>query len=140
MESQQDMNPGFAVTRSFDETTHISNSYGSKDNSKYTDPASSLLQERLREKKAESRRLSKGLEFESHNHTDPREIQSSPIGPRAGRSDHSRHTSGLGARSVSIPKEMGMRQMEDVRALQKYVHRLLTLLSTYPRSTNRILT
>ncbi|KAL8757649.1 MAG: hypothetical protein Q9199_002074 [Rusavskia elegans] len=68
-------------------------------------PSSALLQDLLREKKASHRasRIS-----ENDNATYERQVQSSPIGPSAASKSHSRRTSGL-----TVPKEMGLREMEE---------------------------
>lgn len=74
-------------------------------------PSSALLQDLLRERKASQRasRISENASYE-------RQVQSSPIGPSAASKTHSRKTSGL-----TVPKEMGLREMEEVKfqALEK---------------------
>lgn len=74
-------------------------------------PSSALLQDLLRERKASQRasRISENAFYE-------RQVQSSPIGPSAASKTHSRKTSGL-----TVPKEMGLREMEEVKfqALEK---------------------
>ncbi|MCJ1249182.1 hypothetical protein MMC30_006405 [Trapelia coarctata] len=111
MASEQEMKAGSDVVRSLDYTSHLGNPVrGSRDSSANRNPASSFLQDLLREKKAEGRRLSRSDDLESHNGSDFRKTQSSPVGPKF---SHSRRASGPGVRSVSIPKEMGVRQMED---------------------------
>ena len=83
-----------------------------------TNPSSALLQDMLREKKAQTQRVKKTYDFTSgQNHgLDDRDIQSSPIASKSARdrSDaHSRRSSGVGVRSVTVPKEMGFREMEE---------------------------
>ena len=87
-------------------------------------PNSSLLQDLLREKKAENRRSSKVYDTEAQrtstlgNGSDARDVQSSPIPPQAnGREDraHKRRSSAFGGRNVADPKGMGIREMEQVR-------------------------
>ncbi len=76
-------------------------------------PSSALLQDLLRERKASQRanRIS-----ENDNASYERQVQSSPIGPSAASKTHTRKTSGL-----TVPKEMGLREMEEVKfqALKK---------------------
>lgn len=72
-----------------------------------THPTSALLQDMLREKKAQTQRK---------NGLDDRDIQSSPIASMSARAKfdtHSRRGSGVGVRSVTMPKEMGIREMEE---------------------------
>lgn len=91
---------------------------------------STLLQDLLREKKAESRRLSRKLDADSQSSSaashgiDPREVQSSPLAPVGGRSENpksSRRVSGMPTRSISMPKEMGVREIEEVRNIHRSV-------------------
>ncbi|MCJ1391516.1 hypothetical protein MMC18_004380 [Xylographa bjoerkii] len=105
--------------RPADETPFVGSTQNHSEASRILTPSSSLLQDRLREKKAEKRRMNKMLGLESSD-TDiacsPREIQSSPFGPiiaRTEKTQNSRRPSGLGLRSVSVPKEMGLREMEE---------------------------
>ena len=84
-------------------------------------PLSSLLHGLLHEKKADNRRMSMASGRESSDTNTAcvrREIQSSPLGP-AVRSENTRKSgraSDLGIRSVSVPKVMGLRGMEEVKA------------------------
>ncbi|KAL8822445.1 MAG: hypothetical protein Q9191_006819 [Dirinaria sp. TL-2023a] len=84
-------------------------------------PSSSLLQDLLREKKAERRRSSKVYDMDIRRATtlgegaNARDVQSSPIPPNPnGREDfgHKRRSSAVGGRNASEPKGMGMREME----------------------------
>ncbi|KAI9870246.1 MAG: hypothetical protein M1830_004487, partial [Pleopsidium flavum] len=85
-------------------------------------PSSALLQDLLREKKAQSHHLRKV----SHNHTtnkpdnglaiDGRQVQSSPQGPLQHReitAKQRRRASGIGALDGAVPKEMGAREMNE---------------------------
>lgn len=85
-------------------------------------PASSLLQDLLREKKAENRRRGIASDTDPRRVSiatsvlDDRTVQSSPIPPPSrgsGEAAHARHTSGF-ARDPPAPKVMGMREMEQV--------------------------
>lgn len=89
-----------------------------------TNPTSTLLQDMLREKKAENRRLSRNFDMEirqrvsSSNGPVDREIQSSPISSSAsgrGVMGHERRSSAMGGRITSATKAMGVREMEEVR-------------------------
>lgn len=93
------------------------------DHPRSPNPASSLLQDLLREKKAENRRL--GIASDTHHRRvstlsdafDDRDVQSSPILPPPrdnGDHAHARRTSAFGGRDTSAPKGMGMREMEQV--------------------------
>ena len=80
-------------------------------------PTSALLQDMLREKKAQTQRLKKTYDpaHGQKNGLDDRDVQSSPIASMTARdrSDtHSRRGSGIGVRSVTMPKEMGFKEME----------------------------
>lgn len=73
-----------------------------------THPTSALLQDMLREKKAQKQWIKNGL--------DDRDTQSSPIASISAKDKfdtHARRGSGLGVRSVTMPKEMGIREMEE---------------------------
>ncbi len=79
---------------------------------------SALLQDMLREKKAQTQRVKKIYDpANGHkNGLDDRDIQSSPIASLSARdrSDaHSRRGSGVGVRSATMPKEMGFKEMEE---------------------------
>ncbi|KAL9068683.1 MAG: hypothetical protein Q9161_005997 [Pseudevernia consocians] len=81
-------------------------------------PTSALLQDMLREKKAQTQRVKKTYDpVNGHkNGLADRDIQSSPIASMSarGRSDtHSRRGSGVGTRSATMPKEMGFKEMEE---------------------------
>ena len=83
-----------------------------------TNPSSALLQDMLREKKAQTQRVKKTYDIPNgHKHgLDDRDIQSSPVASKSvrDRSDtHSRRSSGVGVRSATMPKEMGFREMEE---------------------------
>ena len=81
-----------------------------------TNPTSALLQDMLREKKAQTQRVRKAYDPVNglKNGLDDREIQSSPIasmGARDKSDTRSRRSSGV--RSVTMSKEMGVREMEE---------------------------
>lgn len=82
---------------------------------------STLLQDMLREKKAQSQRVNKSYgsslqHFKGHdNGLDDRNTQSSPLASMSARErSDSRRGSGVGLRKGSAPKEMGVREMEEV--------------------------
>ena len=80
---------------------------------------SELLQEILREKKAEARRLSHNFAQHTANSAamEGRESQSSPLAPPKTRVDKHRAlrtASAVGSRSASMPKDMGVKEMEEV--------------------------
>ena len=86
-------------------------------------PASSLLQDMLREKKAENRRLGRVPDTDPRrvvtagNALDDRNVYSSPIAPPSrgsAEAAHARQTSASGGRDAFVPKVMGMREMERV--------------------------
>lgn len=97
-------------------------------------PSSELLQDLLREKKASqhARRMSQQSDYAASE----RQIQSSPIGPPGARqvsNPSNRRTSGYTA-----PKEMGLREMEEVnRPLNCVKYNADASSSIYPRSTSR---
>lgn len=80
---------------------------------KASNPSSTLLQDMLREKKAQTLRVNKIYDT---NDSRDRGAQSSPIASMSTRgrqsSQQARHGSGGGNRTVSIPKEMNMKEME----------------------------
>ena len=81
----------------------------------YVNSGSILLKDMLREKKAQMHRQTSG----QRNGLDNRNIQSSPIPPMSRRdasSSSGRRSSGM--RIGSGPKEMGVREMEDVRTVK----------------------
>ena len=81
----------------------------------YVNSGSILLKDMLREKKAQMHRQTSG----QRNGLDNRNIQSSPIAPVSRRdtsSSSTRRSSGM--RSASGPKEMGVREMEEVRTVR----------------------
>ena len=93
------------------------------DSSQNTNPTSTLLQDMLREKKAENRRLSRNFDLEmgqrgsSSNGPIDRDVQSSPISSSAsgrGAMGHERRSSAMGGRITSATKGMGVREMEEV--------------------------
>ncbi|MCJ1469294.1 hypothetical protein MMC07_007927 [Pseudocyphellaria aurata] len=84
-------------------------------------PTSSLLQDRLREKKAETQRVSRISDLNGQrpdgqgSDLDNRAVQSSPLVPTATgeRSNtRGRRSSAVGGKDASAPKEMGVREME----------------------------
>ena len=86
-------------------------------------PTSTLLKDMLRDKKAENRRLSRNFDSipsrraASISVVADREVQSSPISSSAsgkGRVTHGRQSSALGV-VTSNPKDMGVREIEEVR-------------------------
>lgn len=81
-------------------------------------PTSSLLQDMLRQKKAQTQRVKKSYDPTSAqtNELDNRDIQSSPIPSMSARErsgTHSRRGSGISVRNVTMPKEMGFKEMEE---------------------------
>lgn len=81
-------------------------------------PTSTLLQDMLREKKAQTQRVKKSYDSTNghKNGLDDRDVQSSPIASMSARerSDaHSRRGSGVGVRNATMPKEMGFKEMEE---------------------------
>ena len=81
----------------------------------YVNSGSILLKDMLKEKKAQMHRQTSG----QRNVLDTRNIQSSPIPPMSRRdasSSSGRRSSGM--RVGSGPKEMGVREMEDVRTVR----------------------
>ena len=86
-------------------------------------PTSTLLKDLLRDKKAENRRLSRNFDSvpsrraASISGLGDREAQSSPILSSAsgrGRITHGRQSSALGVMVTSNPKDMGVREIEEV--------------------------
>lgn len=95
----------------------------SDDHPRSPNPASSLLQDLLREKKAENRRLGRASDANHrrvstlNNAFDDRDVQSSPILPPScdsGDPAHARRTSAFSGRDASAAQGMGMREMEQV--------------------------
>ena len=81
-----------------------------------TNPTSALLQDML--KKAQTQRVKKTYDpaIGHENGFDDREIQSSPTASVSARDrfeTHSRRGSGVGVRGVPMPREMGIREMEE---------------------------
>lgn len=111
-------------------------------------PASSLLQGLLREKKAENRRISKVYDSDLRristysNGADARDVQSSPIPSHVhGREDSLQADNSFGGRNASATKGMGMREMEQVRFGGVHTYkRLIISNSTYRKSASRIST
>ena len=65
----------------------------------------------LREKKAQTQRVKKT--YNAHDGAlDDRDVQSSPIAPRERSGTSNRRVTGMGGRQSSLPKEMGMKEME----------------------------
>lgn len=78
-------------------------------------PTSALLQDMLREKKAQTQRVKKSYD-PVNGHKNDRDIQSSPIASMSARDRFdasSRRGSGVGVRNVTMPKEMGFKEMEE---------------------------
>ena len=76
---------------------------------------SALLQDMLREKKAQTQRVKKSYD-PVNGHKNDRDIQSSPIASMSARDrfdTSSRRGSGVGVRNVTMPKEMGFKEMEE---------------------------
>ena len=83
-----------------------------------TNPTSALLQDMLREKKAQSLRVKKTYDLADgeKNGLGGRDSQSSPIASMSARDRydaHSRRGSGVGMRSATVPKEMGLKEMQE---------------------------
>jgi len=79
---------------------------------KTSNPSSTLLQDMLRKKKAQTQRVNKIYDT---NGSDDREVQSSPtavMSTRDRQSSQPRRVSGGGNKNVSIPKEMSIKEME----------------------------
>ncbi|MCJ1301834.1 hypothetical protein MMC08_004635 [Hypocenomyce scalaris] len=83
---------------------------------------STLLQDLLREKKAQSHRVNKTYNVDSReprrrfSEFDTREVQSSPLAPSNGpkaQAKHNSRASGMGTRNSSGTKEMGAREMDE---------------------------
>lgn len=103
--------------------TEMASPQDSDDHPRSPNPASSLLQDLLREKKAENRRLGRASDADHRristfsNEFDDRNVQSSPILPPShdsGDHAHARRTSAFGGKDTSASKGMGMRDMEQV--------------------------
>ncbi len=86
-------------------------------------PSSKLLQDLLREKKAQSQKVEKAHNPNSQrglgrsNSLGVREVQSSPIAPPANRefsATHGRRSSHFGRNDSLTPKEWGMREIDEV--------------------------
>ena len=75
-------------------------------------PTSELLQDMLREKKAQSQRVKKTYDLNGIGQ-DNRDIQSSPIASMNLRDRSDGHPRRSSVRNVTIPKEMGIREMEE---------------------------
>jgi len=121
------------------------------DHPRSPNPASSLLQDLLREKKAENRRLGRASDTNHRrvntldNAFDDRDVQSSPILPphrESGDHAHARRTSAFGGRDASAAQGMAMREMEQVsRHSGSVAMRQLTVSrSTSPNSISKIST
>ena len=87
----------------------------SDDSRRGSNPGSVLLKDMLREKKAQTQRIQKthdsGTQANGRrNGLDDRNIQSSPLASTTGRD----RSGGSGRRSSGVPKEMGLREMEEV--------------------------
>lgn len=88
-----------------------------------SNPSSKLLQDLLREKKAQSRKVEKAQDpnprmgLGRNNSLAVREVQSSPIAPAANRdfsATHGRRSSHFGRMDSLTPKEWGMRELDEV--------------------------
>ena len=88
-----------------------------------SNPSSKLLQDLLRERKAQSRNVEKAHDNNPrsrsgrNNSLDIREVQSSPTAPPATRDvsgNHGRRSSAFGAKTTLTPKEWGMREIDEV--------------------------
>ena len=104
-----------------------------------TKPTSALLQDMLREKKAQSQRAKKTCDPANgqKNALDDREIQSSPIAamsPRDRLDAHSRRDSGVGIR-----KEMGLKEMQEHISKMSKQNFNLKLEVHYCRERNKAL-
>ena len=104
-----------------------------------TKPTSALLQDLLREKKAQSQRAKKTYDPANgqKNRLDDREIQSSPIAainPRDRLDAHSRRDSGVGIR-----KEMGLKEMQEHISKMSKQNFNLKLEVHYCRERNKAL-
>ncbi|KAL6717618.1 hypothetical protein ACLMJK_005533 [Lecanora helva] len=79
-----------------------------------SNPTSTLLQDMLREKKAQTQRTKKTYDANdnSGDRQGGREVQSSPISSRDKLSTPSRRATGVGIRQPSMPKEMSYKEME----------------------------
>jgi len=79
-----------------------------------SNPTSTLLQDMLREKKAQTSRVKKTYDVDGQrNGLGDREVQSSPLTTSREKSSvHGRRISAVGARQPSLPKEMGLKEME----------------------------
>ena len=77
-------------------------------------PTSGLLQDMLREKKAQSQRVKKTYDLNGHmSGQDSRDIQSSPSASMNLRDRSDGHPRRSSVRNVTVPKEMGIREMEE---------------------------
>ena len=88
-----------------------------------SNPSSKLLQDLLRERKAQSRQSLQSQNPDSRkggrrrNSFDVREVQSSPVAPAASRDvsgRHSRRSSNFARSEILSPKEWGMREIDEV--------------------------
>ena len=85
----------------------------SADNSRVaSNPTSALLQDMIREKKAQTSRVKKTYDPLQKDGSGDREIQSSPLASRDRAGTLGRQIAGAAARQVSIPKEMSLKEME----------------------------
>ena len=85
------------------------------DSRRESNPGSVLVQDMLREKKAQTQQIQKTYDSgtqvnERRNGLDDRNVQSSPLASMTGRD----RSGGSGRRSSGVPKEMGLREMEEV--------------------------
>lgn len=106
-----------------DDVAHDSNPPVRPETTKSPTPTSSLLQDLLREKKAETQRVSRIHDLNGRrpdgqgSDLDSRAVQSSPLVPTtAGERSNTRgrRSSAVGGKDTSAPKEMGLREMEQV--------------------------
>lgn len=106
-----------------DNTAHEHMQQTLPESSRSPNPTSALLQDLLREKKAQTQRAPRTYDLDSrhpsrHGHDlDDRATQSSPLVPVAARErmiTNGKRGSVSGGKDPSAPKEMGVREMEQV--------------------------
>lgn len=106
-----------------DDGAHDSDLSLSPEASRSPNPTSSLLQDLLREKKAQTQRVSRTYDVNGRrpdgqgSDLDSRAIQSSPLVSTTTRersNTKGTRSSAVGGKDTSAPKEMGMREMEQV--------------------------
>lgn len=106
-----------------DDVAHDSDPPMRPETTRSPNPTSSLLQDLLREKKAQTQRLARTYDLNGRrpdgqgSDLDRRAIQSSPLIPTTTRersNTKGRRSSAVGGKDASAPKEMGVREMEQV--------------------------